>query len=405
MARIGLQTRLMGLALIPCLATGALVVERALAKRSAAREADELALLVKLTVIIGDLLHETQKERGSSSVFMSSSGTKFVRELEAQRVATDERRLRYLEFVRANDASWPPPVVAALRLADAQLSEIEARRRQATDLAVPVREIIAFYNELNRRLLESVASIASKSPDADLRGWSTAYYAFLHAKESTGMERAQLSNVFGADRFAPGQYFTVAALLASQRAYLRVFAATAPAALNDLYQEKARHPAFAAVEAKEHLAFDPGPDGASKGGFGVDSASWFRLMTQKIDVMKEVENATGAAILGRAAAVQTAAAAGLERTLLVGGPLFLAVMIGAWQLARRVVAPIRRLTAVADQVSAGDLDQHIATDAPAEVRELAESFKRMVDALRTTRSPPRRSPTGRTTGVRGVFRA
>src|SRR3954470_8763569 len=218
--RVGLRARLLAFVLVPCLLMGALVAERALDRRAAAREADELALLVRLAVIVGDLLHETQKERGASSVYMSSRATKFVGELQAQRATTDDRRLKYLQFVRKNDAGWPPAVAAALRMTDGLLNEIEARRRQTTDLGAPVAEIIGYYTELNRRLLESVASIASKSGDAELRAWSTGYFAFLQAKESTGIERAQLSNVFGADRFAPGQYFAVAALLSAQRTYL-----------------------------------------------------------------------------------------------------------------------------------------------------------------------------------------
>jgi len=237
-SRFGLRARLMAFVLVPSLLLGLVVLERGLDKRAAAREADELALLVKLAVIVGDLVHETQKERGSSSVFMSSRGTRFVAELQAQRTLTDDRRVKYLQFTRGNDPSWPPVVSAALRMTDSQLTEIEARRRQVTDLSAPVAEIIGYYNDLNRRLLESVASIASKSGDAELRAWSTGYFAFLQAKEHTGMERAQLSNVFGSDRFAAGQYFTIASLLAAQRTYLHVFAISAPAVAVQLYRQK-----------------------------------------------------------------------------------------------------------------------------------------------------------------------
>src|SRR4051794_36730967 len=111
-SRIGLRGRLLALALLPCLALASILIERALRKRAAAHEADDLALVVRLTVIIGDLVHETQRERGASSLFMSSGGSTFVRELQAQRSSTDERRLHYMQFVRANDPAWSPGVVA-----------------------------------------------------------------------------------------------------------------------------------------------------------------------------------------------------------------------------------------------------------------------------------------------------
>jgi methyl-accepting chemotaxis protein len=401
--QLGLRARLLAFVLVPCLLMGALMAERALDKRTAARETDDLSLLVRLAVIVGDLLHETQKERGSSSVFMSSHGTKFVNELQAQRTATDERRLKYLQFVRANDARWPAAVAAALRLTDPQLDEIEARRRQVTDLSAPIPELIGYYNELNRRLLESVGSIASKSGDTDLRAWSTGYFAFLQAKESTGQERAQLSNVFGADRFAPGQYFTVASLLSAQRSYLHIFSITAPPEAVQLFRQKAEMAVFAEVAAKEQVAFGNGPPALPAAGFGVDSADWFKVMTRKIDLLKEVEIAAANAILARADRLQDAATVAFRQTLVLGLALLLIVLGGAAVVAHRIVDPIRRLTAVADRVCAGELDHEIDTGAPAELGALAASFSRMVLVLKTMRGTPRRVVPGRMSGSRAVM--
>jgi methyl-accepting chemotaxis protein len=401
--RLGLRARLMAFLLVPCLLMGALVLERALDRRRAAREADELALLVQLAVTVGDLLHETQKERGSSSVFMSSRGTKFAGELQAQQAVTDDRRVKYLQFVRRNDASWPPAVAAALRMTDGQLAEMEARRRQVADLSVPVPEVIAYYSDLNHRLLESVASIASKSTDTELRAWSTGYFAFLQAKEHTGIERAQLSNVFGADRFAPGQFFTVAALLSAQRTYLHLFSITAPPSAVQLYGHQSESPIFAEVEARERLAFGSGPAAGDRAGFGVDSGDWFKLMTRKIDLLKEVENATAGAILQRADALQQASTIAFRQTLVVGLALFLMVFGGGWVVAHRIVEPLRRLRAAADRVCAGELDQQIDTAAPAELGELASSFERMVLTLKTMRAGQRKTVPGRISGSRAVM--
>jgi methyl-accepting chemotaxis protein len=336
-------------------------------------------------------------------VYMSSRATKFVSELQAQRTTTDERRLKYLQFVRKNDAGWPPAVAAALRMTDGQLNEIEARRRQTTDLSAPVPEIIGYYTELNRRLLDSVASIASKSQDADLRAWSTGYFSFLQAKESTGIERAQLSNVFGADRFAPGQYFTVASLLAAQRTYLHLFAITAPGEAVQLYKQKSESPVFAEVEARERIAFGSGPPTADAAHFGVESSDWFKTMTRKIDLLKEVENAAAEAILTRADSLQQSATVSFRETLVLGVALLLLVLGGGWAVAHGIVQPIRRLTAAADRVCAGELEQHIDTHGPAEIGELASSFARMVSALQTMRAVQRRVVPGRTSGSRAVL--
>ena len=46
--------------------------------------------LVELSESVSKLVHETQKERGMSSGFLSSGGTKFADKLPAQRVKSDK---------------------------------------------------------------------------------------------------------------------------------------------------------------------------------------------------------------------------------------------------------------------------------------------------------------------------
>jgi hypothetical protein len=85
----------------------------------------------------------------------------------------------------------------------------------------------------------------------------------------------------------------VASLLAAQRTYLHVFGISGPPAAVQLYEQKRASPVFAEVEARERLAFGSGLPRATRPGFGVDSGDWFRLMTRKIDLLKEVEKRGG----------------------------------------------------------------------------------------------------------------
>src|SRR6185436_8800135 len=205
--------------------------DRAWERRSSAEQAAALGRMAELSVVIGDLLHETQKERGSSSVFLSSNGSKFAEQVLAQRRLTDQVRLRFVELIEEQRAHWPPRVVAALELANSTLRDIESRRRQISALEISPAEEMGFYTEMNERLLESLGSLVANTADVSLRGTTTAYLYFLHAKEKTGIERAQLSNVFGTDAFGSGQLALVAGLIASQAAYLNIFAKLAPPTL------------------------------------------------------------------------------------------------------------------------------------------------------------------------------
>ena len=52
---------------------------------------DRLSQLVSLSVKMSNLVHEQQKERGATAVFVGSKGTRFRSELAAQRNLTDQR--------------------------------------------------------------------------------------------------------------------------------------------------------------------------------------------------------------------------------------------------------------------------------------------------------------------------
>src|SRR6266516_4490936 len=64
-----------------------------------ANDSAQVVTLASASVKIGNLLHETQRERGRTAQFMSSRGTKFGNELHAQQAVTDGRLAEYRAFV------------------------------------------------------------------------------------------------------------------------------------------------------------------------------------------------------------------------------------------------------------------------------------------------------------------
>src|SRR4051794_33807922 len=63
-----------------------------------AAESAGVGTLAGLSVTIGDLLHETQRERGRTAQFTSSKGASFGAELTAQQASTDTRLAEFEAF-------------------------------------------------------------------------------------------------------------------------------------------------------------------------------------------------------------------------------------------------------------------------------------------------------------------
>ncbi|GAA0250357.1 hypothetical protein GCM10009539_39410 [Cryptosporangium japonicum] len=82
-----------------------------------------------------------------------------------------------------------------------------------------------------------------------------------------------------------------------------------------------------------------------------------------------------------------AAGATATQQLLLAGSAFAALVMGgvaAW-VTRSLTSPVRRITAAADQVSAGDLGQRVRPTGPVELRRAAEAINASVDAISAAR--------------------
>jgi methyl-accepting chemotaxis protein len=382
MPKLGLRPFLATLVLVPCAVASGLAFKKAHDRRVSVEQAGALDRMAQLAVVIGDLLHETQKERGTSSVFLSSKGAKFSAEVRAQRRLTDQVRLRFVELIEDQRAYWPSRVVAILELANSSLRDIESRRRQVSDFEISPAEEMAYYTDLNERLLDSLGSLVANTADVSLRGTTTAYLYFLHAKEKTGIERAQLSNVFGTDQFGAGQLALVAGLIASQSAYLNVFSKLAPPEVLTAYERDMETPVAAEVQKMEQVAL------SRAGGFGIDSALWFTTMSRKIDLLKGIEERLSAAVRDGARHVGDEA-----RSTLIGAMVLALVMatmgiLAALGLVASIVRPLQSLRAAIDRIAAGDFAVVVAPGGPSEIREIGEALAGMAESLAQMRSAP-----------------
>jgi len=388
-----LRSLLLFLVITPCAIAVSFAVHVAWEKRQSAGEADSLVRLSSLAVVIGDLLHQTQRERGTSSVYLSSHGAKFEQKLREQRLLTDGVRVRFFETVESQRGTWPAHVIAVLELAVTSLRDIEARRRQISALEIEPVEEMAYYTEVNERLLESLGALVINTTDASLRGTATAYLYFLRAKEKTGLERAQAANVFGTGHFGAGQLALIAGLIATENAYLDVFQRFAPPAVLDAFERRSAGPAVAEVRHMEEVLL------SREGSFGIDSAVWYGTMTKKIDLLKEVEDLLATHVTegaGQAADQTRASAWGAVWLAVV---FLLGAILATLALVRSIVLPLAGLSRAADALASHREPEAVPFSGPREVQELTAAFVRLVFWVRSLAAASE-PPVGRTSAVR-----
>ena len=200
-----------------------------------------------------------------------------------------------------------------------------------------------------------------------------AYYNFLAAKERAGQERATGSAGFASGQFVPAQYRTLLTILAEQAAYLSSFQSYATEAQRSAAQQTLSGPVITEAERLRRIAVEAG---AEKPLGGVAARDWFKATTDRIDLMKTVED-----VLQRdLAALNQANAAEAWKILTYGSAFALLMLMAAltvgFVLARGITRPITGMTEAMRALSRGDLSTAIpGRDKRDEIGIMAEALE------------------------------
>ncbi|MCP2280537.1 Signal transduction histidine kinase [Nocardia amikacinitolerans] len=305
---------------------------------------------VSLALVVQDLLHEAQRERGLSNGLLGGD-IRLRQAVADQRGATD-RALRTLDA----ELSGAPAGSDEISVAVGQLAGLPAVRAQVDAGRIGRAAAFQFYTDaidaLNRPRLG-----LDQARDAEVRHGLLALYALGEAKEQTARERGFLNGVFAADGFEPGEYVHFLDIRAAKTAGLAAFARDATAAQREQLDAVLRGADATNAAESERVAID------SSGGplvRPVDPSMWWAQMTAVIDDQRAVQQAVGDAVRQRAAELRRTAA------LTLAGFLIAALLAIAVEIAlvvagvRAIVRPLAALAAEADDVAGRRLPEVIA---------------------------------------------
>ena len=251
---------------------------------------DGVVLSTKISLVI----HELQKERGTSAGFLGSKGKSFGENLKKQRDLSDSKIQELYAFLQTfTSHNYPQAVQESLELFLGKLKEISEIRKGVDSLSVNVGDILGYYTGTIALSIKSIIEIANISTSDVMTKKFIAYINFLESKENAGQERAVLSNTFSADSFASGIYTKFVSLVIAQNIYLENFLRYASSENVEIYKKLEQDKSFREVAAMRDVAMKKG----EQGGFGIEGPYWFATITAKIDLLKGLEDKIAAELI------------------------------------------------------------------------------------------------------------
>lgn len=347
------------------------------------QSANTVVDLVTFDGQVSQLVHELQKERGASSGFLASKGQKFADILANQRVATDEKSAIYKTVQQSVERRTADPTLAErIRRVETTMNALTTTRQNVSGMLMEPREAITYYTSLITALLDVTSAISHLSDDPGLTAQMFAYVNFLQSKERSGIERATLSAVFSKGAFIPETYSRFLQLVAGQENYLAMFRALADPEATKLYDATIKGPAIDQVEQMRQTALSVGLDGSKS--FGVDPEAWFKTITEKINLLKNVDDGLAKSIIQNASEKAAALRTRLTMTIAIFAVILCASIALMTTTSLSLIKGINKANRIALDLAEGDgdLTKRMGFQANDEIGRLGRS----IDTLLTTLS-------------------
>jgi methyl-accepting chemotaxis protein len=345
-----------------------------LEKEQIASDMGRLKTLAGMGSTIGSLVHELQKERGVSAVYLGSKGKLFFDKLPLQKEATNGKRKNLIGAISEFDASSFSKVLNdKLETASRRLTELDGIRDTIKAHETSVPEMAKYYTNTIAKLLSIIEEMTVLSSDVEVTTSIVAYTNFLQGKERSGIERAMGGAGYGVGKFKPSILKKFIELIAQQKAFFSVFEVNASDRQNAFLQNSVTGKDVKEVDRMRKIAIDSVQTNDLK---GITGPYWFATITNKIELLKKVEDRIAQDLVDLTNNIESSAQKAFI-TILIATLALLAVTVAlVFYVVRGITQPVKQMTEAMNALASGDLETPVpAQDQTDEIGAMAHAVE------------------------------
>lgn len=282
---LSIKTKLSLMIILPLTLAGIFITTTVIEKKHTVNNMIQAESLLTLSMASSNLVHELQKERGASAVYMGSNGKRFSNKLAQQKQLTDTQHALFeKELLQMNDDLTQDGLDSILATTKNQLRNLKSIRQSVVNLSIEPAKALGYYTKLNSDALSITASLAERVKDKEISRKSSAYYYFLQGKERAGIERAVLSHVFGTDSTDTKTKARYISLAVEQKRFIQIFKDLSSKTSAQKLDALLTTDAAKKVKSMREIAW------RKSNNFSIDAATWFEQATNRINSLKAAED-------------------------------------------------------------------------------------------------------------------
>ena len=257
---------------------------RAEASKSAVLK--EVSAEVDLAVLLSAYMHEQQKERNATTVFLASQGDQYADQLKRQRVETDRKyQAAYATAQALADKGVEPKVQEKLTAVLSKMDRLNDIRSRVDALSVSEQDALTFYSNVNYDLARLIGSFSSVVEDAAISNKLLLYAGFLLGKDAADTERALVASGFTSGVFPLELKREVITKLETQSSKFDQFIAYVDPTLAEALQQALTTETAQSVQDMRQVALSGTPDEVAM----ISPEAWLDASADKVALLRSID--------------------------------------------------------------------------------------------------------------------
>ncbi len=269
------------------------------AKRAEISVLEQLASNCRIVIAVKDMVHELQRERGSSNIYLASKGERFgeqrAQQIESSTLAEETFRSQLKSlYLNSSGTNANPRLLSSITLALQGVDHLPILRSQIQDLTLSPLDSTQAYCRLVAGLLTVIFEAADIASHPQITRLLVALFNFMQGKEFAGQERA-----WGAIGFAESHFDNLIcdkmeALQQAQSHHFSLFCEFTPPSQEKawaLLGSSSMNQDIDRLRTMIRQLADGRPISSEL------SEVWFEVATKRIDAMRAIENALTQSLL------------------------------------------------------------------------------------------------------------